>query len=149
MKNIINHIHINNNISTSGQPTIKEFEKISLAGYEYIINLAAFNSQEKLENEDFIVSSLGMKYIHMPVDFENPTLKNLEDFINILQFLSDKKIWVHCIMNYRVSAFMYVYHKYILKTPFNNINLRIFDEWKPSKKWQKIIKTRIDDLSIQ
>ncbi len=46
-------------------------------------------------------------------------------------------------MNYRVSAFMYVYHKYILKTPFEKIDLSLLKTWVPSERWQKIMKEEI------
>lgn len=147
MKDIINYIQINENIATSGQPTPEQFEQIAKDGYEIVINLAVAHSDGKLENEDDIVSTLGMTYIHIPVEFLDPTKKNLKDFIDILSSLKSKKIWVHCIMNYRVSAFMYVYHKYILKTPFEKISLEVFDEWSPDEKWQAIMKTPIEELS--
>lgn len=147
MKDIINYIQINENIATSGQPTPEQFEQIAKDGYEIVINLAVAHSDGKIENEDDIVSTLGMTYIHIPVEFLDPTKKNLKDFIDILSSLKSKKIWVHCIMNYRVSAFMYVYHKYILKTPFEKISLEVFDEWSPAEKWQAIMKTPIEELS--
>jgi len=146
MQEIINYIKINDNISSSGQPTKEQFEEIAKDNYEIIINLSSHNSENKLENEDEILSKLGLIYIHLPVDFLSPTKKNLKDFIDILSFFSEKKVWVHCIMNYRVSAFMYVYHKYILKTPFENINLEVFEKWSPDEKWQEIMKTSLDEL---
>ncbi|MCP4970850.1 MAG: hypothetical protein GY932_09690 [Arcobacter sp.] len=148
MQDIINYIKINENISTSGQPSEKQFENILKEGFEVVINLAVANSEGKIEREDEIVTFLGMNYIHIPVEFTNPTLKNLQDFLDILSSLSHKKVWVHCIMNYRVSAFMYVYHKYILETPFENINLNVFNEWSPDNSWQKIMKVSPDELSL-
>lgn len=148
MQNIINYININENISTSGQPTKKQFEQIAKEGYEVVINLAVANSEGKIENEDDIVSLLGMNYIHIPVEFKDPTLKNLQDFIDILSALSHKKVWVHCILNYRVSAFMYVFHKCILNTPFDNIDMKVFEEWSPDKSWQDIMKTSPALLSL-
>lgn len=148
MNDIINFIKINDNISTSGQPTKKQFENIAKAGFDVVLNLAVANSEGKIENEDDIVTTLGMNYIHIPVEFLAPTHKNLQDFIDILSSLSEKRVWVHCIMNYRVSAFMYVYHKYVLRTPFDNINLEVFEQWSPDEKWQKIMKTAPEELNL-
>ena len=147
MENIKNYIKINENIASSGQPLKEEFEQIALNGYQIVINLALAKSEGKIEQEDDIVTNLGMNYIHIPVDFKEPTLQNLKDFIEILSALAHKKVWVHCIMNYRVSAFMYVYHKYILQTPFEDIDLSIFDEWSPDEKWQAIMKTTYEELN--
>ena len=146
MNKILNFIKINELISTSGQPKIEEFEFIAKEGFEVIINLALNSSSNAIENEDKIVSSLNMSYIHIPVDFENPRISDLKLFLNILQALGANKVWIHCAKNYRVSAFMYVYHKYILHTPFEQIDLSIFDMWQPSLVWQELMKVQLEDL---
>ena len=147
MNKILNHIKINELISTSGQLKIEEFELIANEGFEVVINLAVPTTSNSLENEDKTVASLNMSYIHIPVSFENPKISDLKLFINILQSLGANKVWIHCAKNYRVSAFIYVYHKYILHTPFEEIDLSIFDIWKPSLIWQELMKVSIEDLS--
>lgn len=146
MNKILNYVKINELISTSGQPKIEELELIANEGFEVIINLAMTTTSNALENEDKIVSSLNMSYIHIPVDFENPKISDLKLFLNVLQALGANKVWIHCAKNYRVSAFMYVYHKYILHTPFEQIDLSIFDMWQPSLVWQKLMKVQLEDL---
>ncbi|AXX94824.1 MULTISPECIES: protein tyrosine phosphatase family protein [Arcobacter] len=146
MKNILNYIKINELISTSGQPKIEEFDLIKDEGFEVVINLALCNASNAIENEDKVVTNLGMSYFHIPVDFENPKASDLKLFINVMQSLGANKVWVHCAKNYRVSAFMYVYHKYVLKTPFENIDLSIFNIWNPDKTWQELMKITLEDL---
>ena len=146
MNKILNYIKINELISTSGQLKIEELELIANEGFEVVINLAMPTTSNALENEDKIVTSLNMSYIHIPVDFENPKLSDLKLFLNILQALGANKVWIHCAKNYRVSAFMYVYHKYILHTPFEQIDLSIFDMWQPSLVWQELMKVQLEDL---
>ena len=146
MNKILNYVKINELISTSGQPKIEELELIANEGFEVVINLAVPTTSNALENEDKIVSSLNMSYIHIPVDFENPKISDLKLFLNVLQALGANKVWIHCAKNYRVSAFMYVYHKYILKTSFEQIDLSIFEIWNPSAKWQEIMKVSLEDL---
>lgn len=146
MNKILNYVKINELISTSGQPKIEELELIANEGFEVVINLAMPTTSNALENEDKIVSSLNMSYIHIPVDFENPKISDLKLFLNVLQALGANKVWIHCAKNYRVSAFMYVYHKYILHTPFEQIDLSIFDMWQPSLVWQELMKVQLEDL---
>lgn len=146
MNKILNYVKINELISTSGQPKIEELELIANEGFEVVINLAMPTTSNALENEDKIVSSLNMSYIHIPVNFENPKISDLKLFLNILQALGANKVWIHCAKNYRVSAFMYVYHKYILHTPFEQIDLSIFDKWQPSLIWQELMKVQLEDL---
>ena len=146
MNKILNYVKINELISTSGQPKVEELELIVNEGFEVVINLAVNTTSNALDNEDKIVSSLNMSYIHIPVDFENPKISDLKLFLNILQALGANKVWIHCAKNYRVSAFMYVYHKYILHTPFEQIDLSIFDMWQPSSVWQELMKVQLEDL---
>ncbi len=146
MNKILNYVKINELISTSGQPKVEELELIANEGFEVVINLAVPTTSNALENEDKIVSSLNMSYIHIPVDFENPKISDLKLFLNILQALGANKVWIHCAKNYRVSAFMYVYHKYILHTPFEEIDLSIFEKWQPSLVWQELMKVQLEDL---
>lgn len=143
---ILNYIKINDNISTSGQPSKEEFEIILKHDFDVVINLALSTATNALDNEDKIVSQLGMSYIHIPVDFENPKKDDLKLFLTLLSSLEGKKVFVHCALNYRVSAFMYVYHKYFLQTPFDNINLTMMEEWSPSEAWQELMKISFEEL---
>lgn len=146
MKNILNYIKINELIATSGQPSIEEFKVIAQEGFEVVINLAMYNSSNSIENENKVVTDLNMSYFHIPVDFENPKLSDLKLFLNVLQSLGANKVLIHCAKNYRVTAFMYVYHKYILNTPFEKIDLSMFNIWTPSSAWQSLMKVSIEDL---
>lgn len=146
MSEILNYIKINELISTSGQPTVEQFEDIVNEDFEVVINLALHDSSNAIENEDKIVTSLGMAYFHIPVAFDEPKLSDLKLFLNLLQSLGANKVWVHCALNYRVSSFMYVYHKYILKTPFDEIDLSMFESWSPDEKWQELMKVSADEL---
>lgn len=146
MQNILNYIKINELISTSGQPSVEQFDKIAQDEFEIVINLALHNASNAIENEDKVVTSLKMAYFHIPVDFENPKPSDVKLFLNTLQALGSNKVWVHCALNYRVSAFMYIYHKYVLKTPFDDIDISLFEEWSPDTKWQEIIKISYDEI---
>ena len=106
---IKNALNVTPNIASSGQPTIDEFEQIAEQGVQVIINLAMPDSTSAIENEGSIVTSLGMTYIHIPVPFDAPSQTHLEQFLNIMKAFSAHKIWVHCAMNYRASAFLYLY----------------------------------------
>ncbi|RXJ88064.1 protein tyrosine phosphatase family protein [Arcobacter sp. CECT 8985] len=143
---ILNYIKINENISTSGQPSKEELEEIAKNDFKIVINLALIDSSLALENEDKIVSKLGLTYIHIPVDFQNPEIDNLKLFLNIMNGFSNQKIWIHCAKNYRVTSFMYVFHKYFLKTPFDQIDLSLLDVWTPSPKWQELMKISFEEL---
>lgn len=148
MQKIINYIKINEYLASSGQPTVEQFEDIKNEGFEVVINLALHDSSNAIENEDMIVTDLNMSYFHIPVDFDNPKTSQCSLFLNTLIALKEKKVWVHCALNYRATVFCYLYHKHILHTPFEQINFKVFDEWHPDEKWQDIMKTPYEDLNL-
>lgn len=148
MNSILNYIKINENISTAGQPSVEQFVKIKDENFDVVINLALSSATNALENEDKVVSELGMTYIHLPVDFEEPKLSDLNLFLRIMNSIKDKKVFIHCAKNYRVTAFMYVYHKHVLNTPFEDIDVSMFEQWSPSLKWQELMKISFKELEI-
>ncbi|MCX4026885.1 protein tyrosine phosphatase family protein [Endozoicomonas sp. SM1973] len=104
MNSIKNYIQLRDNIATSGQPKRGQFQIIADAGYETVINLAMPDHAESIPEEGSIVTSLGMAYLHLPIPFDKPLPKQVKQFCQIMASIKDTKIWVHCIMNYRVSA---------------------------------------------
>jgi hypothetical protein len=54
--------------------------------------------------------------IHIPVDFQNPTDEDFTRFRSTMEQLKEVPVHVHCIANYRVSAFLYRYRRDVLGT---------------------------------
>jgi protein tyrosine phosphatase (PTP) superfamily phosphohydrolase (DUF442 family) len=139
LNRINNFLLISPSVATSGQPTKEQFAIVKAAGYLTIINLALPSSNNALLNEQEIVETLGMDYIHIPVLWEDPTKENLATFFTAIEIIGEQKVLVHCAMNMRVSAFIYLYR--ILK---QNIDptIAILDLnkiWQPNKIWQSFI----------
>lgn len=142
MKNIKNFIQINEHIATAGQPTKKEFKTIAQAGYDVVLNLSMHN-KGALKEEDKIVSKNGMLYIHIPITWKEPELDRFLFALDTLKLLQrqQKKVFVHCIMNWRVSILIYQYKKSILYK--KNVKLKAPKDFKPNKQWKKIINLNI------
>lgn len=64
-------------------------------------------------------------------------------YLHILKTLQkeNKRVFIHCIMNYRVSAFMYQYKKSVLKQ--TNAKLIAPEGFKPKKIWKKLMQTEL------
>lgn len=139
MKSILNYIKVDKYISTTGQPTKKQFKKIAKKDF-VVINLAILDHPKALKDEDKIVSKLGMTYIHIPISWEKPELDKLELFLHILSTLQKqkKKVFIHCIKNYRVSVFIHQYKKRVLKQ--KDVKFVAPKDFKPNKVWEEIIK---------
>ena len=109
MKDIYHYQFLHEKLSSSGMPTAEQMKEIADAGVQVVINLALTTSEGALPDEDSMVRSLGMKYIHIPVEWNNPTKQNLEDFFSAMDAHKEDNVHVHCQANYRVSAFIMLY----------------------------------------
>lgn len=137
---ISNFLQLSDRIATSGQPTAEQFVAIKKAGYQLIINLALPTSSNALPNERQIVESQQMKYVHIPVVWENPTLEDVTKFFGIMETNSDKKIFVHCAANMRVSAFMYLFRRIHQGLNDETAKQDLHKIWQPNEVWQKFIQ---------
>ena len=140
IKSIRDYYPISDRLATSGQPTRQQFESIKNAGYQAIINLAMSCSTNAIESEGAIVTDLGLVYIQIPVVWENPTLEDVRLFFNVMQAFADKKVWVHCAKNMRVSCFIYFWQKYSLKLPEAEARQPMTKIWQPQGVWQQLIE---------
>ncbi len=97
-----------------------------------------------LKEENKIVSKNGMIYIHIPITWKDPEIDRLELFLKLLKTLQkkNKKVFIHCIMNYRVSIFMYHYKKSILKE--KNVKFIAPKEFRPNKIWKRVLKEKFN-----
>ena len=80
-----------------------------------VINIAPHDSANAIPNEAELVSSLGMQYINIPVNWNSPTRDDLLVFMDTMDASRDKKIHVHCEANFRASAFIALYRIVRLK----------------------------------
>jgi protein tyrosine phosphatase (PTP) superfamily phosphohydrolase (DUF442 family) len=118
-------------VGTSGQPTREQFVLIRDAGYTSVINLAMPDSDGALADERDIVSALGMQYVHIPVPFDNPTAAHLREFIAAMRSLQTGRVWVHCAVNARVSAFMYQYLRLEKGVADADARNALLSRWEP------------------
>ncbi len=140
---ISNFLPITPVLSTSGQPTSEAFEAIRSAGFSLVVNLATPASESWNPEEQAIVESLGMAYVGIPVDWENPTLADFEDLADLLDANldagGDRKVWVHCALNWRVSAMIYLYQRLRRKQPQESALRNLAAIWVPNQVWQGFI----------
>ncbi|MGH8442787.1 MAG: NUDIX domain-containing protein [Nevskiaceae bacterium] len=123
---------------TAGQPSAGQFSLIASEGYACVINLAMASSQGALPDEAELVAGLGMQYTHIPVDFAAPTLEDLERFFDAVE-RAPGKVFVHCIANKRVSAFLFLYRVLKLGHPVAEAELALYRIWTPDETWQAFI----------
>ena len=128
-------------LGTSGQPTEPQFSDIANSGFCAVVNLALPSSDNAIANEGSIVTGHGMRYFHIPVQFENPTVADLRLFCGVLNVLDGKKVWVHCVVNARVSAFVYQYLRYAKDFDEEAAKTQLLRKWLPQmdEVWREFL----------
>jgi len=64
----------------SGQPTEEQLAEIRDMSVTHVINLGPHTNKGALDDEPCTISALGVEYIYIPVDFENPMSEDFDKF---------------------------------------------------------------------
>ena len=141
--NISAWLRLDDRTTTSGQPTEEQLADIRALGITHIINLGLHSHEKALPDEAASVSSLGMTYIHIPVDFGQPTVDDFAKFCgamnDIEEDITEYKVHVHCIVNARVSAFFFRYNREVKAMSEPEARSLMEKIWKPDGVWAAFI----------
>jgi protein tyrosine phosphatase (PTP) superfamily phosphohydrolase (DUF442 family) len=130
---------LDSRITTSGQPNEQQLAAIKALGVTHVVNLGLHTHEKALLDEAASVSALGMVYIHIPVEFDNPTEENFDRFCSAMRNLEGETVHVHCIANLRVSAFFYRYHREQLGLSEQEARATTESVWRPGSIWADFI----------
>ena len=136
---IYNWHRLDDRITTSGQPTEPQLADIHALGVRHIINLGLHSHEKALPDEAASVSRLGITYIQIPVDFEKPTDRDFDQFCSAMEQLKEVPVHVHCIANYRVSAFFYRYRRDVLGMDEAQARGDMEQVWRPNGVWATFV----------
>jgi len=148
LESIRNYVRLTPEIGTAGQPRRDQFEPIVNAGFETVINLALPTHPDSIDDEGRLVTELGMNYLHLPVPFDTPKPDHLFQFCALLAALHGRQVFVHCIMNYRVSIFMYHYLRQVLEYSEPRARSPILDCWQIEPQWREILALDAASLNL-
>ena len=142
---IYNYRRISDRIGTSGMPTEAQLGDIARAGFEVVINLDQLDSRHALPDERAAVEATGMTYRQIPVVWEHPTHENLVDFFAAMAQYADKRVFVHCVANYRATIFTTLYGVLRLDWPREEAMNRLRQMWQPNDTWQQFIESELSE----
>jgi uncharacterized protein (TIGR01244 family) len=133
---IHNYRAVDEAVGTSGQPTEAQLAGIAQAGFRAVINLALHDDPRySLPDEAATVKSLGMTYVHIPVQFAAPTEADLLAFFAAMDAHGGEKVWIHCAANMRVSAFLGLYRVLRQGWPQDKAFELMRGLWEPNEVW--------------
>jgi uncharacterized protein (TIGR01244 family) len=101
---------LSDRITTSGRLQEPDPARLAEIGVRHVINLAMPDHPEALPDPAGALAAQGIAYTHIPVPFAAPEEEHFQSFVEALE-ADGRPVHVHCIMNWRVSAFFYRWHR--------------------------------------
>jgi len=136
---ITNFRQYNDQFASAGQPTREQFQVIADQGFERIVYIAFTNNNNALADADQVVKALGMEYMQVPVDFDNPLPDDFYAFADSMQRNTDKKTLLHCQVNARATAFSFLYRVIYDDVSVEEAKADMNTVWQPNAVWRDFI----------
>lgn len=136
---ILNYREYSPTFASAGQPTREQLEVIRDSGYERVIYIAFSTVGPAIPEEDQLVKALGMDYLHIPVDFNNPTIRDFNAFADAMRREPDTKTLLHCQVNARATAFSFLYRVIYEDVPVAQAKADMNSVWQPNQVWKDFI----------
>lgn len=136
--------------TTSGRLRDGDIARLRDLGVRHVVNLALADSPGILPDEDTLVAAAGLRYTHIPVPFGAPDDSQFAEFVQAIE-ADAEPLHVHCVMNWRVSAFFYRYHRDHAGMPEPEARALMEGQWSPETNsnadapaWARFIAKRED-----
>jgi uncharacterized protein (TIGR01244 family) len=136
---ISNWLRIDDRLTTSGQPTEAQIAALPAIGVRHVVNLALHTHERALADESATVTAAGMRYVHIPVAFDAPSQDDFARFCEAMAVIGGDPVHVHCIVNARVSAFVYRYRREVLGVDEATARAAMERLWRPGGVWAAFI----------
>ena len=136
---IVNFRQYSPTFASAGQPSREQFATIAENGFERIVYIAFTNNQNALTDADQVIKGLGMEYMQVPVDFDNPLPADFYAFADSMQRNTDKKTLLHCQVNARATAFSFLYRVIYEDVPIAEAKEDMNTVWQPNEVWRDFI----------
>lgn len=134
-------VRLDEALATAGQPSEQQLQAVADAGFRVVINLALHDDPSySLADEAGTVAALGLRYVHIPVQFSSPTPEALAAFSAAMEQAGDGKVFVHCRHNKRVPVFIALDR--ILRRGWERERAlqAMRDVWTPDATWNGFIE---------
>ncbi len=134
--------------ASAGQPTAEQYSALREAGFERVIYIAFTDNANAVPNADKLVKQLGMDYLHIPVDWNNPTPRDFYAFADAMQREQEMKTLLHCQVNARATAFSFLYRVVYEDVPVAEAKQDMDKVWQPNQTWRDLIFSVLADHDI-
>jgi len=138
-----NVVDISPRLVTSGQPSAEALANLKSQGFDAVIYLAPPTVSDAVRDEQVIVTRQGLTFVNIPIRFDNPTEADFDTFSSLLSGLGNRKVLVHCQVNFRASSMVFLYRAIVLKEPPRVAYEAVSKVWSPDGPWRRLIEAQL------
>ena len=141
LETIRNFQVVTDQLASAGQIGYAQIPLLREEGYQVVVNLAVAD-EARNGQEGFLVAQSGLTYMHIPVDWEEPQLSDVEMFFDVMRANEGRKVFVHCFANMRASAFVYMFRTLVEGVPEATARGTMSEVWNPAEleQWADLIE---------
>jgi uncharacterized protein (TIGR01244 family) len=104
LPDIRNFLQVTPEFCTGGQPRIEHFARLKADGVKVVLNLRQ-PTEHRADEEQKAVEAAGLKYVNLPVNYQNPSDADVDQFLKITDDPASRPMFIHCTAAIRVGAF--------------------------------------------
>lgn len=141
LETIRNFQVVDDHLTSAGQIADDQIPLLRDAGYEVVVNLAVAD-EERNGREGFLVAESGLTYVHIPVEWTAPQVRDVELFFDVMEAHRARKTFVHCFANMRATVFVYLYRTLVEGVPEAEARATMHEIWDPAEQqpWADLIE---------
>jgi ribosomal-protein-alanine N-acetyltransferase len=126
-------------LASAGQPEPSGIAAIGRAGFKHLINVALSTSPGALADEAALAERAGLRYLHLPIDFDAPEPEQAQRLFAELGQLRSEPVFVHCAKNMRVSALLSAYRMVLGGVSCQAARADLHAIWEPNPTWRRYV----------
>jgi protein tyrosine phosphatase (PTP) superfamily phosphohydrolase (DUF442 family) len=134
-----NLVEISPRLVTSGQPNAATLASLAAHGFAADIYLAPLTVHDAVRDEPEIVRRQGLTFIHIPIEFNEPGERDFERFAEAMASLRERKVLVHCQVNMRASAMVFLHRVIVDREDPERAYEAVAKVWSPNGQWRRFI----------
>ena len=141
---------VTDRLASAGQIDDAQVPLIRERGYDVVVNLAIAD-EDRNGREGFLVAREGMTYVHIPVDWNEPQVSDVAQFLDVMEANRDRKVFVHCFANMRASVFVYLYRTLVEGVDEADARATLNEVWDPAEQsqWADLIERAKVELAAR
>lgn len=144
-----NVVEISPTLVTSGQPSAAALADLKALGFDAVIYLAPPTVHDAVRDEPLIVARQGLVFVNIPIRFDDPADADVDTFAAVLRALGPRKVLVHCQVNFRASALVFLYRTTVLGEAPRAAWEALSGVWVPNGAWRKLIERRLRERGVE